>query len=273
MAWDYDIPDDVPIDDQGRPLHPERGYPICGYRKTDATANNGRKREDVAACLQSAGWGTDRDVGACKAHYGGSPGGKEGWANGNARHLLYSQRMNDDDKEIFETVIHTADGEEGELIDITDMSDMLKQTIGWEFTRLTRALEYIPEAELVEKYSCPNCGAEYTKSESSPLPDTCTGFDMSRGHPEPCEHTKDMFKPTGEKFVTFSDKAIERKEKLLANLIQQYKKVADGVDLNVKGEHEHTHEGGDAPMSVNISHVGVDLPDEVDPTSDDNDDE
>lgn len=264
MAWDYDIPDDVPRDDEGRPVHPEQGYPVCGYKKTDAVDKNGRKREDFDACLLAAGWGSDRSTGACRKHHGASPGGPTGWQNGNARHLLFSEEMRDEDREVFEAVVKSGD-DDGDLMSVEDMADMLKNSVAWEFTRLKRAIEHIPESELVEKYACPRCGNTYTTSDSSPLPDRCTGFDMEGGHPTPCEATRGEFTPTGERFVAFNDKAVERKEAHLANLIETYKKIADGVDLNVDGTHEHTHKGDpDEPVEVEINHVAVDLPDDVD---------
>lgn len=265
MAWDYEYGDGVDVDDEGRPRHPEQGYLVCGYPKTDATANNGRKRGGEGdGCLLHAGWGTDRSTGACTKHHGGSPGGPKGWANGNARHLLYSEQMREEDREVFEAVVG-ADGEDGDLLSIDDMADMLKNSIGWEYTRLSRAIDAIPESELVEKYACPNCGTTYTKSDSSGLPDVCTGFDMSEGHPQPCEATVHDFKPTGERFVAFNDKAVERKESHLANLIETYKKIADGVDLNIDGNHDVTHKGDpDEPVEVSINHVAI-----TDPPKDD----
>ena len=273
MAWDYDIPDDVPVDDDGVPRHPEKGYPICGYPKTDAVDKNGRKREDVDACLLSAGWGTDRSTGACRNHFGASPGGPKGWANGNARHLLYSEQMREEDREVFEAVVKAPDGD-GDLMSVEDMADMLKTSIGWEFTRLQRAIDQIPESELVEKYACPRCGNTYTASESSPLPDRCTGFDMSEGYPQACEATRGEFSATGERFVAFNDKAVERKEAHLATLIKTYKQVADGVSINVDGTHEHTHKGDpDEPVEVAINHVAVDLPPDEDPVDESGDED
>ena len=269
MAWDYEFGDGVDVDADGIPRHPERGHAVCGYPKTDATANNGRKRGGEGdGCLQAAGWGTDRSTGACRKHHGASPGGPTGWQNGNARHLLYSEEMRDEDREVFEAVVD-AGGDDGDLMSIDDMADMLKNSIGWEFTRLTRAIDQIPEAEKVEKYACPKCGNTYTKSPPAPLPERCTGFDMSGGHPEPCDRRAEHFKSTGEKFVSFSDKAVERKESHLANLIETYKKIAEGVDVNIDGDHNVTHEGGDDPVEVSINHVSITEP--PDPDAEDGD--
>jgi hypothetical protein len=264
MAWSNVHPD-APTNDDGVPIHPENGYPICGREKTDATDVNGNKRWDYAFCLQAAGWGTDRTTGHCRKHNGHGVGGLEGWQNQNARHLLYSERMNDDDAEVFDAVVQTDDGD---LLSVDDMADMLKQSIGWEFTRLVRAVDKIPEAERVDKYSCPKCGNTYTASESSPLPEVCTGFDMSDGNPTPCDVRSGDFEPTGERFVSFGDKAIERKESHLANLIDTYKKISDGVDVNVDGDHDVTVDD-DGVTEVDITHVQVTEP----PTDEDGDED
>jgi len=123
MAWDFEFGDGVDVDEDGVPRHPDHGRPVCGYPKTDAVDKNGRKRGGEGdGCLLAAGWGTERSTGACRKHHGGSPGGAEGWANGNARHLLFSERMNEDDREVFEAVVQDPDGEDGDLISIDDMA-------------------------------------------------------------------------------------------------------------------------------------------------------
>lgn len=261
MAWN-NVHDDAPTNDDGVPIHPEKGYPICGYEKTDAVDKHGGKREDIPYCLQAAGWGTDRSTGHCRAHHGASTGAPEGWRNGSARHLLYSNQMSDEDREVFDAVVAGDD----ELLSVEDMADMLKNSVAWEFTRLQRAIDKIPDAELVEKYECQKCGTTHT----TPLPDECTGYDMSDGHPEVCGARPTEFK-RGERFVTFGDKAVERKESHLANLIKTYKQVTEGTDLNVTGDHDVTHKGDpDAPVEVSITHAGIDLPDDerVDDTDD-----
>lgn len=261
MVWSSVHPD-APTDDDGRPIHPEQGFPICAYEKTDATANNGRKREDIDYCLLKAGWGGPREEGHCRKHGGGGPGGLEGWANGNAKHLLYSERMNDDDRKIFESVVQASDGE---LVSVDRMADMLSKTIGWEFTRLTRALAEIPEARLVERWHCPECGD--SKYDESGECENVVYRDRDTGVEATCGYSGD-FEPS-DKFVDFGDKAVERKESHLANLIRVYKQVADGTTVNVHGDHDVTHRGDpDAPVEVNISHVQVDLPDDERVTTD-----
>ncbi|WP_338756515.1 hypothetical protein V9T20_12670 (plasmid) [Halobacterium salinarum] len=78
---DYKISDEPPRDDQGHPVHPERGHRICGATKSDRStpAPHGRSRDDVEYCLQSAGWGCDRSVGPCKNH----PVSGEQWGESN----------------------------------------------------------------------------------------------------------------------------------------------------------------------------------------------
>jgi len=264
MAWDYEFGDGVDVDGDGIPRHPDRGHAVCGYPKTDAVDKNGRKRGGEGdGCLLSAGWGTDRQTGACTKHHGGSPGGPTGWANGNARHLLYSERMDDDDAEIFEAVVRHPEDDD-ELLRLEDAADMLRNMIGWEQTRLVRAVEESPDVERVDTYRCPRCGTKYKGSESSPAPDQCTGsIQVSQGVYEPCPSTRGDFEPTGKSFVDTADKALERKESHIANLVLSLKQVADVADLTVDGD--HTVRGdADEPVEVEINHVGVDLPDDVD---------
>lgn len=275
MASDTDrvwqgIHDDAPTNDDGVPVHPEKGYPICAYPKTDATANNGRKREDIPYCTLRAGWGTDRDTGICSKH-GGAGGAPEGWKNGNARHLLYSKRMNDDDVEEFEALVETADGER---IGVDEMAEMLESMIGFEYMRLARAVDKTPGVEQVTTYKCPRCG----KKHREPTPSGHSGCDGDvRTAPkklEPCNYTGDFERIPGKSWVDFGDEAVERKEARVANLIQTYKRISEGKDVNVKGDHDVSVEGEGATVNVDITSVGVDLPDDVEEAdSDDADDD
>jgi hypothetical protein len=62
-------------------------------------------------------------------------------------------------------------------------------------------------------------------------------------------------------WVEFHDKAVERKESHVANLIRTLKQVTEGTDVNVQGSHDVTHKGDpEAPVEVSITHAGVDLP-------------
>jgi len=78
---EFEISDEPPRDDQGHPAHPERGHRICGATKSERStpAPHGRSRDDVEYCLQTAGWGTDRDVGPCRNH----PISGEQWGKSN----------------------------------------------------------------------------------------------------------------------------------------------------------------------------------------------
>lgn len=252
MVWSNVHPD-AHTDDDGRPLHPDTGGVVCGYPKTDAVDKNGRKRTDVPYCLLPAGWGGPRSEGHCRKHGGGGPGGPEGWANGNARHLLYSNRMSPEDREVFDVVVN---GPDGDLVGVDDMADMLSTSIGFEFTRLTRAIDQIPDARLIEQWRCPECGD--VKQEERGECSNVVYRDPDFGEVT-CGYEGDYV--VKDKFVDFGDKAVERKESHLANLIRVYKQVAEGADVNLKGD--MTHRGDpDEPVKVDINHVRVDLPED-----------
>lgn len=263
--------DDAPTNDDGVPIHPEDGHPICGYEKTDAVDKNGRKREDVPYCLLAAGWGTDRSTGHCSKH-GGAGGAPEGWKNGNARHLLYSKRMNEDDVEEFEALVETADGDR---IGVEEMAEMLESMVGFEYMRLARAVDKTPGVEQVTMYKCPRCGKKHRQE----TPSGHAGCDGSvrRGPQkiEPCNYTGNYERIPGKSWVEFGDEAVERKESRVANLIATYKKVSEGTDVNVKGDHDVSVDGDGEAIDVNITGVGVDLPaddGEADDADDDSDD-
>ena len=253
------VHDDAPTNEDGVPIHPEKGYPICGMPKTDAKANNDRKREDVAFCLQSAGWGTDRSTGACKNH-GGAGGAPEGWQNGNARHLLFSKRMNDQDKKEFNAIV---EGPDGERIGVDEMAEMLERMVGFEYMRLSRAVDKTPDVDMITIYKCPRCGEKYRRgSDEAGSVSSCDGdIRVAPREIEPCNYTGDLDRVSGKSWVDFGDEAVERKESRIANLIATYKKIAEGSDVNVHGDHDVSvsGEGGD-PIEVNITSVGVDLP-------------
>ncbi|AFZ74547.1 4'-phosphopantetheinyl transferase family protein [Natronobacterium gregoryi] len=67
---EYEISSEPSRDEQGHPVHPERGHRICGAVKSDRTTptDHGRERDDYEYCLQPAGWGEDRNVGPCSNH-------------------------------------------------------------------------------------------------------------------------------------------------------------------------------------------------------------
>lgn len=252
------VHDDAPTDDEGRPVHPEKGYHICGMSKTDATANNGRKRDDIPYCLQYAGHGTDRKTGACSKH-GGAGGAPEGWANGNSRHLLYSKRMNDDDVEEFQAAVTTVDGDR---IGVEQMAEMLENMIGFEYMRLARAVDKTPDVDMITMYECPRCGEKYRRgADEGGSVASCNGeIRIAPRELEPCNYSGDLKKISGKSWVDFGDEAVERKESRVANLIATYKQISEGTDVNVKGDHDVNVEGDGVNVDVSITSVGVDLP-------------
>jgi len=258
------VHEDAPTDDDGRPIHPERGYIICGMTKTDATANNGRKREDVPYCLQYAGAGTDRPTeagGACSKH-GGAGGAPEGWANGNARHLMFSDRMNDDDREQFKQLVDVGDGDK---IPVDEFRATLGNIIAFEEMRFTRALDKHPDVAQVAIYKCPRCGKKYRREvdpDTVPTVEECDGtVQVDAETFVPCDHTGPIDKVAGKEWVDFGDESVERKAAHIANLIRIYDQVSGPSKLEV--EQDTTIHGGDDPLTVNITSVGVDLPEDT----------
>lgn len=70
---DLEIAEAAPTDDEGHPIHPEKGHRICAATKSDRTTptEHGRERDDYAYCLLAAGWGVDdTSEGTCKHHLG-----------------------------------------------------------------------------------------------------------------------------------------------------------------------------------------------------------
>jgi len=266
------VHEDAPTDDEGRPIHPEKGYPICGMPKTDAKSNNDRKREDVAFCLQTAGWGTDRDTGACKNH-GGAGGAPEGWANGNARHLLYSERMNEDDRETFRRLIDVGDDD---YIPVDEFRTTLSNMIAFEEMRLTRAIDKHPDVDQIAMFECPRCGESYRRSvdpDTDPVVDSCNG--SIRVEPkviEPCNYTGPLDEVPGKSWVDFGDEAVERKQSHIARLIQILDQISGPSEFKV--DQDTTIEGGDGgDIDVNITSVGVDLEEDHTGTGDDVDED
>lgn len=259
--------DDVPTDDAGRPVHPDddKDYHICGMPKSDRTTppDHGRDRDDVPYCTLYAGWGTERKTGACSKH-GGAGGAPEGWQNGNARHLLYSKRMNDDDRKEFEAIVETADGDR---IGVDEMTEMLENMVGFEYMRLARAVDAVPGVSSVTIAECPRCGEQYRiGGDDDATVDQCTGkFHDPPDPPERCNYIGPLNVVPGKSFVDFGDKAVERKEAKLANLMSTYKELAEGRDVNVSGDHTVETTG---TMSVNITSVGIDLADDDADTDD-----
>lgn len=81
---EFEISEEPPRDEQGHPIHPERGHRICGAVKSDRTTptEHGRERDEFDYCLLAAGWGEDRNVGPCRKH----PVTGEQWGESNPNH-------------------------------------------------------------------------------------------------------------------------------------------------------------------------------------------
>lgn len=258
MAWSNVHPE-APTDGDGRPIHPEKGYTICGYEKTDATDKAGNKRHDIPYCLQSAGWGTDRDTGHCSKHNGHGPGAKEGWANQNARHLMFSKRMNDDDREQFKQLVDVGDGDK---IPVDEFRATLGNIIAFEEMRFTRALDKHPDVDQIAMYECPRCGESYRRSvdpDTEPVVDSCNG--QIRIEPqviEPCNYTGALDEVPGKSWVDFGDESVERKAAHIARLIRIYDQVSGPSKFEVEQD-TTLHGDGDGAIDVNITSVGVDL--------------
>lgn len=92
---EYEISEEPPRDEQGHPIHPERGHRICGATKSDRTTptDHGRERDEYDYCLLAAGWGTDRQVGPCSKH----PVTGEQWGESNPsyKHGGYSRYLSE----------------------------------------------------------------------------------------------------------------------------------------------------------------------------------
>lgn len=95
---DWNIHPDAPTDDEGHPIHPERGHRICARTKSDRTTstNHGRERDDIPYCTLAAGWGVDgKSKGACDHHGGsggdvGDPGGAPNGNTNAVKHGAYA---------------------------------------------------------------------------------------------------------------------------------------------------------------------------------------
>jgi hypothetical protein len=274
MSQEYDTDrlwqgahEDAPRDEHGRPIHPDedKNYPVCAQPKTDAVdRTKDGKRTDIPYCVRRSGWGTDRPTeagGACKTH-GGAGGAPEGWANGNARHLLFSKRMNDDDREHFRDLIDVGDGDK---IPVDEFRATLSNIIAWEEMRFSRALDKHPDVEQIAMYECPECGESYRRSvdpDTVPTVQECDGTNQIDAKTfVPCDYTGPIDKVAGKEWVDFGDESVERKGAHIARLIKIYDQVSGPSRFEVDQD-TTLHGDGDGAIDVNITSVGVDLADE-----------
>lgn len=211
---------DAPTNDAGNPVHPEKGYPICGRQKSDQTTPtpHGRERDDVPYCLQRAGWGADASGPgtACKNH-GGDAGAPEGPRNGNWKLGLYSEYMTEDDAERAEDWLEMANGDR---LAVDDFVRMAEKALVFEFTRIERAMLQAPDPDLSEKYCCQFCGWDLSSTQIMVCPN--------------CENTLDPEHiVTTAEWVDTHDRQISERIERWVEMLKTYKEVVEGSDLNV----------------------------------------
>jgi hypothetical protein len=175
--------------------------------------------------------------------------------------------MNDDDREQFNAIVETADGDR---IGVDEMAEMLERMVSFEYLRLSRAVDKTPDVDMITIYECPECGESYRRGQGDDATTNgCEGTkQVDRDTFVPCGYAGPLNRVAGKSWVDFGDDAVERKEARIANLISTYKKVAEGSDVNVRGDHDVSVSGGGDPVEVNITSVGVDLPADGDGGSD-----
>jgi hypothetical protein len=89
---DFEVAETAPTDDEGHPIHPERGHRICGATKSDRTTptEHGRERDEYEYCLLAAGWGVDGTTEGRWSHHFGAVDNR-GSNNPNYKHGAYSE--------------------------------------------------------------------------------------------------------------------------------------------------------------------------------------
>lgn len=113
MTDEFEISDEPPRDEDGHPIHPERGHRICGATKSDRTTptEHGRERDDYEYCLLAAGWGEDRSVGPCSKH----PVTGEQWGESNPNFKAgktseyFKSKLSDRQRDVYEEVAEALD--------------------------------------------------------------------------------------------------------------------------------------------------------------------
>lgn len=179
------------------------------------------RTNDGNYCGQAQGWGTDHPgSGRCKFH-GGNAGAPSGPANGNWRHGLYSEHMSDADAERVEEWLELADGERLSLDEFTGMFEKL---IVYEMTRLERAMGQAPDPDRSHKWACAGCGAELYAGRSQ---EVCPACERNL--------SPDDVVAVAE-WVDMHDQSVSKRAQALSEMIQTYKEVTEGSDVNVRGE-------------------------------------
>jgi len=140
----YEVSQEPPRNDAGHPIHPEKGYPICGAEKSDRTTptNHGRERDDIDYCLQRAGWGTDRDEGPCRNH----PIKGEQWGESNPNFKdgstsdYFKKKLSERQRDVYDEI-------EAKLGDPDEATNILRQVA----TRLILVGEHTNDPSMVRE--------------------------------------------------------------------------------------------------------------------------
>lgn len=221
MADENRIHPDAPTDSGGNPVHPEKGYPICGRGKSSKADPTEKSRDDIPYCLQPAGWGADGQTGpgdACKNH-GGNVGAPKGPRNGSWKLGLYSEYMTEADAARAEDWLEFSDGDR---ITIDDFVRMGEKALLFEMTRIERAMLIAPDPSLSNKFCCKFCGWEIPSQDVLVCPN--------------CESTlkpDDGDIPTTAEWVDMHDRQISERIERWMEMLKKYKEVVEGSDLNV----------------------------------------
>ena len=125
---DLEISQEAPTDEEGHPIHPERGHRICAASKSDRTTptEHGRERDDIPYCTLSAGWGVDdKSEGTCRHHLGAVD--NRGTNNPNFKHGAFSEYLQDDlterEQEAIADLVDRLD-------DPDDAGDIVRELVG-----------------------------------------------------------------------------------------------------------------------------------------------
>lgn len=179
---------------------------------------NGRTRRGTY-CGQVEGWGVDgKSSGRCKNH-GGAGGAPSGPANGNWKNGLYSEHFSEADEQQAQQWVELADGDR---LDLDVFSRMFEKMLLYEFTRLERAMAQAPDPDLSRKWAHRECGAQLASDQQEFCPACETPL------------TPDAVIPTQE-WVEMHDRSVSERAESLADMIETYKEVTEGSELNIHG--------------------------------------
>lgn len=214
---EYEISDEPPRDEDGHPIHPERGHRICGATKSDRTTptEHGRERDEYDYCLLAAGWGEDRKVGPCQRHP--ITGEQWGESNPNYEHGLNSELLSDKDKEKLD-----------ELEDYDDL-EKLEHLVDYEMVRFLRAEGLLEDPSLDPQYICRHCGWELPSPQIAQCPNCEVPVD------DPIETYKELH---------MNDGPHANRAETIARLVDTKSKVKHRRDKIEKGEKIRSEHSG-----------------------------